>query len=239
MLSITDFIIIIFILIGGFVGFKRGVLKQGVKSLGIFLMFILAFVLKNPISVFLYKHLPFFKFTGVIKGVAVLNILVYEVIAFLLVLAILLVIFKILIFATNLFEKILDLTVILGAISSFLGMILGLVEYFILTFIILYVLALPIFNKNYFSDSKIGNFIISNTPIFSNLISKQYKVFDEFNDLKEKYKNEEDVNKFNLEALDLFLKYDIVDTESIDYLITNNKLKVEGADSLLNKYRKE
>lgn len=239
MLNVADLVIIIFILFGCVIGFKRGLFKQGIKSLGIFLMLVLAFIFKNPVSVFLYKHLPFFPFGGVIKGVTVLNILVYEVLAFLLVLGILLIIYKVIILASNIFERILDFTIVLGVISSFLGMILGFIEYVILSFIILYVLSLPVFNVDFFKSSKLNDMILSKTPIFSSFIDKQYKVIDEFSSLKQKYKSEKDTNKFNLETLDLFLKYDIVDVDSVEYLINNKKIKIEGTKELLNKYRKE
>ena len=236
MLGATDLIIIGFILLGGFIGFKRGFLKQGVKSLGIFIILILAFLLKNPVSVFLYEHLPFFTFGGVIKGVTVLNILVYEIIAFLFVCGILLILFKVIVLATDIFEKLLDLTIIFGAASSFLGMILGIIEYYVFAFIIILILSI---NTSYFENSKLSDFILTKTPIISSMTKKQYKVIDEFSDLKEKYNSSSDSNKFNLETLDLFLKYDIVDVDSVDYLISKNKLNIKGSEKLLKKYRKE
>ena len=72
-LNIIDIIIIVFILLGALVGFKRGVTKQLVSCLGLIAVVILSFLLKNPVSIFLYEHLPFFKFAGVLKGVTSLK----------------------------------------------------------------------------------------------------------------------------------------------------------------------
>ena len=65
------------------------------------------------------------------------------------------------------------------------------------------------------------------------------KVIDEFASLKEKYEVAESATEFNLETLDLFLKYDIVKLSSVDRLIEKNQLVIDNVDSVLNKYRKE
>lgn len=238
-MSIIDAIIILFILLGAVIGFKRGFTKQLVSSLGFFLIVILAFYLKNPISVFLYEHLPFFKFAGVIKGVTVLNIAVYEFIAFFIVVSILTIIFKVLLFATSIFEKILKFTIILGIPSKILGAIVGVIEHFVWVFIALYILNLPFFNTDLVRNSKLANGILKNTPILSGIISDSVKVVDEFVLLKDKYENTDSTNEFNKETLDLFLKYDVVKVESIDYLVEKKKIQIKGIDSILNKYRNE
>ena len=85
-MNIIDIGIILIIIMGGIVGFKRGFFNQLVSSIGFFVIVVLSFLLKNPLSVFLYEHLPFFKFGGIIKGVTVLNIFLYEIIAFIIIL---------------------------------------------------------------------------------------------------------------------------------------------------------
>ena len=62
-MNIVDVIIIIFILIGGLLGFKRGAVKEFVSAIGFFVVVVLSFLLKNPLSVIFYENLPFFKFT--------------------------------------------------------------------------------------------------------------------------------------------------------------------------------
>ena len=88
-MNIVDLIIIIVILFGAVIGFKRGFTKSLVSAVGLIAIVIIAFLLKNPVSTVLYEHLPFFQFGGVIKGVTVLNIALYELLAFIIVLAIL------------------------------------------------------------------------------------------------------------------------------------------------------
>lgn len=238
-MNIFDVIIILFILSGAVVGFKRGLTRELVSLVSFFAIVILAFMLKNPISIFLYEHLPFFKFGGILKGVTVLNIALYEIIAFLIMVIILSVIFKILTIITNLFEKILKMTIILSIPSKIAGAVVGIIESYIWVFIVLYILSFPIFNIGILNESKYKNNILNNTPLLSGFIEPTMKVLDEFGDLKNKYETTENASEFNRETLDLFLKYDVVTVESVDKLIENDKLKIDNVEEILNKYRGE
>ena len=103
-MNIIDIGIVIFILFGAVIGFKRGFTKQLIKTVGSILVIIIAFKLKNPVSKILYQTLPFFKFAGVFKGVTTLNILLYEFIAFLLVVSVLGILLRVLLLASSIFE---------------------------------------------------------------------------------------------------------------------------------------
>ena len=77
-MNIVDIIIIVALLLGAISGFIRGFFKQTVMFVGTIIVVILSFILKNPLSLILYKNLPFFKFGGLTS----LNILMYEILAF-------------------------------------------------------------------------------------------------------------------------------------------------------------
>lgn len=239
-MNIVDLIIIILILFGAVIGFKRGFTKSLVSAVGLIAIVIIAFLLKNPVSTVLYEHLPFFQFGGVIKGVTVLNIALYELLAFIIVLAILGIVLKILMIATSIFERILTLTIILGIPSKILGAIIGALEWFILVFIGLYVLNMPVVNVKEINNSTLAPKILNNTPILSGVIKDTNAVINEFASIKDKYTDKNvDTNEFNKETLDLFLKYNVVSVDSVDKLIKDNKLKIDGIDEVLVKYRKE
>lgn len=238
-MNIVDIIIILFILMGAVVGFKRGFTKELVCAVSFFVIIVLSFLLKNPVSIFLYEHLPFFKFGGILKGVTVLNIALYEIIAFLVVMGILTVILNILKKATSIFEKILKFTIILGIPSKILGAIVGLIESFVWVFIVLYILNLPVFHINELDNSKYKDQILEKTPILSELVKDSVGVIKEFSELKTKYEETTSPSEFNRETLDLFLKYDIITVESVDYLVEKDKLKIDNIESILIKYREE
>lgn len=237
-MNIVDIAIIIIIAFGAVMGFKRGFTRSLVSALGFIVVTVLAFLLKNPVSVFLYENLPFFKFAGIIKGVTVLNIALYEILAFIIVLAILGVLLKVLMLATSIFEKILNATIILGIPSKIAGAIVGAIQYFVIVFVVLYIVSLPVFNVSVISESTMKDNILNNTPILSGMVDDSVKVIDEFTSIKDKYgDNNSNAEQFNKEVLDLFLKYDIVKVESIDKLVEREKLQINNIEEILAPYR--
>lgn len=238
-MNVIDIAILILLAFGALVGFKRGFTKELVSFVGFILVAILSFALKDTVSVWLYQVMPFFNFGGIFKGVTALNIIVYEVIAFLVVFAILMIIFKLVLFATGIIEKIFDLTIVLGIFSKFLGAIVGVVEYFVIIFIVLYVASLPFFNFDILNESKLRGPILNNTPILSGMVDKSIQVLNEFAELKDKYETSGSANEFNREALDLFLEYKIISVENVELLVEKDKLSIDRIDELLDKYREE
>lgn len=237
-MKIVDIVILIIILLGAVIGFKRGFTRSLVSALGFIVIAILAYFLKNPLSILLYENLPFFKFGGILKGVTVLNIALYELLAFVIVLAILGVALKILMVATSVFEKILKMTIILGIPSKIMGAVVGALEAFVIVFISLYALSLPIFNISIVNDSNWKDTILNKTPILSAFSKDTMQVIDEFASIKEKYKdNNKNAEEFNKEVLDLFLKYDVVKVSSIDKLVEKEKLQINNIEEILMKYR--
>lgn len=237
-MNIVDIIIILIIISGLCLGFKRGLTREVVHFAKFALALIIAFLLKNPLSKLMYEHLPFFDFGGIFKGVSAINIILYEFIAFLLVLGIVMLIFRILLLATAIFEKILNTTVILSLPSKILGMIIGGIHYYLIVFILLFVITLPIFKLgDILGQSKLSTTILNKTPILSGLVDKTVSIIDEFNELGQKYKTEDDADQFNLETIDLFLKYNIITVDAVETLNEKDKLQIDHLESVLDKYR--
>lgn len=236
-MNIVDAIIIFLIILGAIAGFKNGVIKQTISLIGFILIVVLAFSLKNELSVWMYEHLPFFDFWGILKGVTVINILLYEVIAFLILVFVFSLIYKLILFAANIFEKILEFTIILGIPSKILGLFVGAFEYFIFVFIVLYVTTLPFFDTKAVTESKYGLKILNNTPILSKYTEDVTKILNDFVYLKDKYQMEGSANDFNKEALVTLLNYKVVTPKSIDKLVERNKIQIDDIDEILNNYR--
>lgn len=236
-MNIVDAIIILILGSGAVIGFKRGFIKQTTMFIGFILMFVIAYFLKNPVVMFMYEHFPFFSFGGFFKGVTVLNILLYEAIAFVLVLSVLMILLKILSFVTGFIEKVLKFTIVLGIPSKILGAIVGLIQAYIIVFVVIFFLKQPMFEMKMLNDSSMANTIINDTPILRGVFDDTLVAFNEIYELKDKFKNETDIDKINREALDVMLKYKVVKVSSIDKLIEKDKIKVNGIDTILDKYR--
>lgn len=223
-MNIVDIVILIFLGFGALLGFKRGFTKQLVSLVGIFAIVILSFLLKNPISVLLYNNLPFLNFGGIFKDLTVINILVYEFIAFFIIFVLLTVIFRILLKVTSVFEKILKFTIILGIPSKILGAILGIIQNVIYSFIILYILNLPMFSVNIIDNSKIGKTILEKTPILTNVCDKSLSVINEISKLKEEYTEMTDVSSYNQKVLNLMIENGVITKENAQNLIDKKKI---------------
>lgn len=237
-MNIVDAIIVLLILACGVAGFKRGVLKQTVSTVGFIIVVILAFYLKNPIAEFLSLHLPFFSFGGNLANTASLNIILYQLISFILVILVLETVLGILIRITGIIEKILKFTVILGIPSKILGFVVGVVEGFIITFILLFFLRQPGFNLKIFDGSKLTNPILNSTPVLSQVAGD---FVDTFNDLYELgndyYEQKLDANTLNLKSIDVMLEHKIITYNYVIKLVDAKKIKITGIDNVINKYR--
>lgn len=221
-----DIIILLIVLFGAIIGFKRGVIKQSVITFGFILVLILSFTFKNPVSSFLYKTLPFFSFSGIFENLAILNIIVYEGIAFLLVFSLLSTLLIVLIKISSVIEKLLRATVILAIPSKILGAVLGALEYYLITFIILFILSMPIFdlsNNKIFTESKIRNYILNKTPYVSNQIDNTMSALDDITELTSNKDNMSD-SEFNCKSISIMKKNKVIETESLNYLYEKNKI---------------
>ena len=223
MLDIVDAVIIIVIIIGILDGMRRGFFKEIVFLLGVILVLFISYKLRVPISTFLYKNLPFFGFGGAFSGVSVLNILLYEIIAFLVIFAILYLLLRIIIKITGVLEKILKFTIILGFFSKILGGIVGFIEGYIIVFMFVFIFNQPFIHVSGMEKSSLVPKILHNTPVLSSATKNTQKVIDEVEKLSKDYKNKSSKD-FNREAIEVFIKYDIITEENVEYLREKGKL---------------
>ena len=229
-MNIIDAVIILFLLLGAVVGFKQGVLKKTVSFAGLLLIIILSFSLKNYVSVLMYENLPFFNFWGLLTGLEILNVILYELIAFLFI------IFIVVVGITGIVEFILKMTIILAIPSKLLGMVVGFLEYYIIAFVVLFILTQPIFHISILNDSKYKDFILNNTPIVSSYAKKTLKTYKETWDIIKKHDNDNTVD-INTSLLEVMLKNKIITVDSTEKLIKKDKLHIKNQDVILNKYK--
>lgn len=236
-MNLVDLIIIVLLVMGAIVGFKRGLIRQLLSLCGTIIAAVLAFLFKTPLAQLLCEYLPFFSFKGVLAGLSVLNLFIYEVIAFLIILAIFVGLLQVLIFLSNILEKIVSMTIIFALPSKLAGAVFGVLENYIVVFIILYIVSLPFFNIDIIRGSELRDPIVTKTPVLNKLAEKSVEVGTEIANLVDKYKIEEDKNQYNLDTLDVLLKYNITKVETVDRLVEKNKIQLVNIDLVLSKYR--
>lgn len=220
---VVDIIILILIALGAIGGFKAGVIKKTTDFVGTLVIVIIAFYLKNYLSVIMYENLPFYDFGGLIKGVEVINILFYEVLAFIIVFALLLVILRVLLMVTGLIEKILKATIILSIPSKILGIFVGMIEMYVYVFITLVFLSLPVFNISYVKESKLANFMLNDTPVLSSMAEDIIGTYGEVYELIDNKENKTS-EEVNTEILKVLFDKEVITKESARKLVDKNKL---------------
>ncbi|OLA34737.1 MAG: hypothetical protein BHW38_02365 [Firmicutes bacterium CAG:321_26_22] len=224
-MNVVDVIIIALLILGGVAGFKAGVIKKLTDFIGMFVVIILAFYLKNYISVIMYENLPFFNFFGLINGIDALNILLYEVIAFLVIFIALLFVLKVVLMLTGLVEKILKATVILSIPSKLLGIVVGVIEMYVYLFLILVIVSLPIFDSSFLKNSKMNNFILNNTPVLSDVSEEIIDIYGDVYNIIDNRKNKTN-EQLNEEILKVLIDKKVVTKESAKKLVDKNKIHI-------------
>ncbi len=236
-MNIIDVVIILFILLIGVIGWHNGVIKTTVSAVGILIVFVLSFYLKNPIAEWLSLNLPFFNFWGDFKNVTILNVIIYQLLSFIIVFSILMIIYGIVVKISSIIEKILKCTIILGIPSKILGFIVGLIEGQIIVAVILMFLSLPIFEIDLVHESTLKKFILESTPIVGNLSKNTSIATNEIMLLRDKFSSDSTKDEFNRNCLDIMLKYNIIEVDYANKLLSSGKLKISNYEEIINKYK--
>ena len=228
-MTIVDAVVILFLLLGAVLGFKKGAIRSLVGLVGTIAVVVIAYYLKNPVADLLYNFVPFFDFSGSWQGLVTLNILLYESLAYVLVFVILYSILSLILKLTGILEKFLTMTIILGIPSKIIGAVLGFLEAVVFSFIILFVLLQFNVSHIWIKESTIAMSILDKTPLIGSMVN-------EISYLQEKYEDTKNKDAYNGEILSIMLKYHVITPETTRKLIESNKLDFNGAEEILNTF---
>lgn len=232
-MNYIDLMIIIILVVFGIIGLFRGFFKSVIMFVGILIVFVLSYNLKNIVGDFLVLNMPFFNFPEFLSGGKLLNIILYQVIGFIIVFIILMIIYKIIVTITGIFEKILDITIILGLPSKILGFIFGIIEGYIFVFIGLFFLNQPFLNLTFIQESEYSKKILSNTPILTGVLENSLNVVNEIYDLKKI----DDKSKIDLQMANIMLKDKFISPDILKKLIEKKKIdNINGIDNIIRMY---
>ena len=140
--------------------------------------------------------------------------------------ALLMVVFNVILSITGVFEKVLKFTVILGIPSKILGFIVGLIEGYIVMFMVLFVLNLPFLRIDVVEQSRLREPILNSSPILSNVAHNANNAISDIYKLEKNFMNNKNVDYFNNETVRILLKYNIVTREYIDKLEASGKINI-------------
>ena len=232
-MGIVDIFILAILISFAVIGFRRGVFQSLAAFLGFIAVVCLSYWLKNYLGDFFVLNLPFTRFDVVNGGSMVLNIITYQSLAFLVMLIILGVAYKILLIVTGFFEKLLRITIILGIPSKILGLIVGILEGYIIVYLLLFFISQPYLQFGLLDNSKYGKVILQDTPVLSGVAEDTFKVI---NEIDETIKNNDEDN-FDLKLTNLILKRKITSADVMQKLVDSKKLEVDGIQEIIDNYK--
>ena len=226
MINVIDIGIVLLLIMFIIIGFKRGVIKEIVSLVGIILVFVLSWSLKNILGNFLCIIFPFFEFVGPLNGMSSLNVLVYQIIAFMIVFCLLLCLYTVSLKISRVVQKIVNMTIILWIPSKILGAIVSFIKGYLLIMIVFIMLVVPFGDFELFNDSIIMNYMLYETPVVSvythNFMDSVRKIYD----LSSKLTYDSiDVNEANREAIEIMIESNITNKETINDLIDMGKIE--------------
>lgn len=240
-MTAIDIVVLLLLVMFGVVGWKQGIIKEAVQLIGMIIILVIAFMFKGELGNIFCKWLPFFTFNGSpIEGMTTLNILLYQVLGFVIIFAVLYAIYTIVLKLSGVFQKILDWTIILLLPSKIGGLIIGLLEGYILIFVLLLIITgLPASYTSNFTNSSLVQTIVYKTPILSSASKDVTKSMKDIYVLVDEVAQKKiTTNEANLKTVDIMLKYDLVTPKTVEQLVILDKLKgIKGINKVIDKYK--
>jgi len=177
-----DIIILLLLITGIFVGAKRGLIVQLIHMTGFIIALIVAYTYYKPLAERFVLWIPY-PTVGSNSSLTLaidrldLDQTFYQLIAFAL-------IFFVVKFALQLVASMFDFLSylpVLGFISKIIGAVLGFIEFYIVLFIFLYVIALLPMEpfQGLIENSSIASSMLENTPVLSETVKKWWYIYTE------------------------------------------------------------
>ena len=244
-MNIIDVIVILTIVFSGLIGMKKGFVKSFVSFVGIILVFVLSFIMKDKIADWMCLNLPFFDFSGSFKGATILNVIIYQIVAFMAIFSVLIAVYHLIVKISGLAEWLVKLSIVLIIPTKIGGLIVGLLKGILISLIAIVVLSLPTLKIGFIDGTKIveesaiRKYLYNTSPIVGNITKDLNNSVEEIIELKEKFENEESKEDFNLSSLDIMLKHKVIKASLAEKLVNSGKLKIneERAVGIINKYK--
>lgn len=224
-MSIFDVLIIFIILFGMYLGLQRGIVKEATDFGALLISMIIAAPLSKLLCNLLYPVLPFFNFIGGTKGLKSLNIILWRLIIYFLIIIILLAIIKNILLKLGLLSKISDSIVEAGLISKILGAVMAFPLMIIFLYNILIIANVPFISLDLVNESEGAKIILEKTPIISSQNRSIYISENYASDIiSSKYNTDKNYKKANEKIVKRLISNNLVSEKMVDKLTKKKKI---------------
>lgn len=225
-MNIVDIVIVLLLILSILNGARRGFLKETVNFAGTIIVYVIAYLLKNKIGVLFSLWFPFFDF----KGVNSLNILLYQLIAFIVIAGVLFGVFNIVLRLSGIIERLVDSNVITRIPSKILGGVVGFIDGYIILFAILLILSFPLKDNSLYTSSVLKEKMLSSSPGLTSTMGKLADLLVNVHEIQVSDLNNK--NELNTKVLKMYLDADIISTEDLGKIIDTHKLdNIDGIEN--------
>ncbi len=225
--SVMNVICFVVPIVGFIVGLMKGFVDRSVRVIEGGIIIFLSLYLKNPISTLLYKFAPFFN-----MQYKVVNVLLYEFIAFVIIALIMVVIVYILNKFINFVSKVIGLIMSIGIPTPILGAFVSMAEYLFFLYVFIFI----VFFFSNLTDSpveaSVANKIYYNMPVLRPIFAKP---FDSCLDVAKSISSNESADKINYNSMKILLDNGFITYDNAKYIIETNKIKFANSKELLLK----
>ena len=159
-----DVILLGLLILGTYLGWRKGLIKTGIQLIGLVAIVIISYTLRYSLVELMIDYLPFFDFG--FEGLTTLSILIAFSIIFILLYCLL----SIILTLTGFIDNLLKLTVIWIIPSKIGGAILGFLETWVFLFLVLFVAGSFHVTADYLAESKVSDVMINHTPIIGSYL---------------------------------------------------------------------
>ncbi len=221
MSTIIDILIIVFVALGAWAGWRRGLIKSLVNLIGLIAIVIISYSLRIPLANFLIDKLPFFSY----GGLTALNVLIYNVLSFIFIFIILYCVLNIVIALTGFIDTLLKFTVIWIIPSKIGGAIVGFVEAWVFVFLVLFVLASFNISASWIIDSKASNFVLDHTPLIGGYLGGiTFSARDIYKTIDDLQNSETSQKDLNFQILTILVSYNVLSDTKAQELMATGKI---------------
>lgn len=218
----VDILVCFILILGVYLGFQRGIFKELGDFLSLFIAMLLSYPASLGLSKLLYKVLPFFNFSGKVKGIKAVNIILWRVIIYLVVLFFLLAVIDRILIKTGIKEKITDSSVEASVVSKILGALFSMPLVILFLYNVALLVNVPNIKIKEFDNSKSKKIILEKTLVISKLNERIY--------YSEEYAKRLIYSKYNTSKT-----FKLVNKNIINNTITNKLISRSSAKNINKK----
>ncbi len=169
-------VILLLLVLGGFLGWRKGALRSLVNLIGLVAILILSFQFKDFLGTKIIEFMPFINFGGMYSGVYSVNFLFYQAIAFVIVFLLLYCVLNILINVSGMIEVLDRFTKIFELPSKIAGAILGVIEMLVYVFVIVFLLLSIPHSAKFMMNDNVAMTIVKKTPVLNAVFGYSIRV---------------------------------------------------------------